>query len=385
MELVKELPEIFEEFAEQRQKSFLVMKEVKDKGIPVIGAYCTYFPQEIAMAMGAVTVGLCSTSDETIPIAEKDLPKNLCPMVKASYGFAVTDKCPFFYFSDMVLAETTCDGKKKMYELMGELKHCHIMQLPPGRYGKGALEFWKQEVISVKEDLEQFYGITITEQKIRDAIHLRNRERKAVLDFFEVARLKPSPITGYEIMTVISSNEFSPDLEEKIAYLEKRTAELKNLYEREYKGKPSRPRILITGCPVTGVMDKVIKRIEEMGADVVGYENCCGPREKKDPIDETKDPITAIAEKYLRVNCSVMSPNPGRLEALGTQIDEYQVDGVVEVLLQACHTFAIESDAVKTFVTREKNIPYLALTTDYSTADQGQIDTRLNAFVEMLQ
>ena len=34
------------------------------------------------MAMGAVTVGLCSTSDETIPIAEKDLPKNLCPMVK---------------------------------------------------------------------------------------------------------------------------------------------------------------------------------------------------------------------------------------------------------------------------------------------------------------
>ena len=56
MELVKELPEIFEEFAEQRQKSFLVMKEVKDKGIPVIGAYCTYFPQEIAMAMGAVTV-----------------------------------------------------------------------------------------------------------------------------------------------------------------------------------------------------------------------------------------------------------------------------------------------------------------------------------------
>lgn len=61
------------------------------------------------------------------------------------------------------------DGKKKMYELMGELKHCHIMQLPPGRYGKGALEFWKQEVIAVKEDLEQFYGITITEQKIRDA------------------------------------------------------------------------------------------------------------------------------------------------------------------------------------------------------------------------
>ena len=384
MELIKELPEVFEEFAEQRQKSFMAMKGLKDQGVPVVGAYCTYFPAEIARAMGAVTVGLCSVSDETIPDAEKDLPKNLCPLIKSSYGFAKTDKCPFFYFSDVVVGETTCDGKKKMYELMGELKHCHIMQLPPGRYGKGALEFWKQEVISVKEDLEPFYGITITEQKIRDAIHLRNRERKAVLDFFEVARLKPSPITGYEIMTVISSNEFSPDLEEKIAYLEKRTAELKDLYEREYKGKPSRPRILITGCPVTGVMDKVVKRIEEMGADVVGYENCCGPREKKDPIDETKDPITAIAEKYLRVNCSVMSPNPGRLEALDAQIDEYQVDGVVEVLLQACHTFAIESDAIRTFVTKEKGLPYIAINTDYSSGDQAQINTRLGAFIEML-
>lgn len=379
------LPENFETYPEARKKAFLTMKELKEQGRRIVGVFCTFTPWELILAADAVAVVLCGIGDDNILAAEVRLPKNLCPLIKASYGAAVTDKCPFFYFSDMVLAETTCDGKKKMYELMGELKHCHIMQLPPGRYGKGALEFWKQEVISVKEDLEQFYGITITEQKIRDAIHLRNRERKAVLDFFEVARLKPSPITGYEIMTVISSNEFSPDLEEKIAYLEKRTAELKNLYEREYKGKPSRPRILITGCPVTGVMDKVIKRIEEMGADVVGYENCCGPREKKDPIDETKDPITAIAEKYLRVNCSVMSPNPGRLEALGTQIDEYQVDGVVEVLLQACHTFAIESDAVKTFVTREKNIPYLALTTDYSTADQGQIDTRLNAFIEMLQ
>ena len=379
------LPENFETYPEARKKAFLIMKELKEQGRRIVGVFCTFTPWELILAADAVAVVLCGIGDDNIPAAEVRLPKNLCPLIKASYGAAVTDKCPFFYFSDMVLAETTCDGKKKMYELMGELKHCHIMQLPPGRYGKGALEFWKQEVISVKEDLEQFYGITITEQKIRDAIHLRNRERKAVLDFFEVARLKPSPITGYEIMTVISSNEFSPDLEEKIAYLEKRTAELKDLYEREYKGKPSRPRILITGCPVTGVMDKVIKRIEEMGADVVGYENCCGPREKKDPIDETKDPITAIAEKYLRVNCSVMSPNPGRLEALGTQIDEYQVDGVVEVLLQACHTFAIESDAVKTFVTREKNIPYMALTTDYSTADQGQIATRLNAFIEMLQ
>lgn len=63
MEIIKDLPEVFEEFAEQRKNSFLAVKELKDKGVPVVGSYCTYFPQELAMAMGAASVSLCSTSD----------------------------------------------------------------------------------------------------------------------------------------------------------------------------------------------------------------------------------------------------------------------------------------------------------------------------------
>lgn len=378
------LPEDFESFPEGRKKAFLRLKELKEQGRRIVGTFCTYTPSELITAADAIAVGLCGISEELIPPAETKLPKNLCPLIKSSYGGAISGKCPFSYFSDMILAETTCDGKKKMYEMLGELKHTHVMQLPPGKFGVKALDFWKAEVETLKEELERFYNIEITEEQLRSAIKLRNRERKAILDFFEVGRLKPSPLSGYEINTIISTNEYNADIEGKINYLEKRTAELKDLYEKEYKGKASRPRILITGCPTTGVMDKVIKRIEELGADVVGFENCCGPREKKDPIDETIDPITAIAEKYLRVNCSVMSPNPGRFEALGAQIEEYQVDGVVEVLLHACHTFAVESDGVKRYVTEKKHMPYMVINTDYSPADQAQIDTRLGAFIELL-
>ena len=154
MELIKDLPEVFEEFAEQRKNSFLALKKIKDQGTPVVGSYCTYFPREIAMAMGAVTVGLCSTSDETIPDAEKDLPKNLCPLIKSSYGFAVTDKCPFFYFSDVVVGETTCDGKKKMYEYMSDFKNVYIMDLP-NTQNEAAQKLWKSEIIRFKEYLEE--------------------------------------------------------------------------------------------------------------------------------------------------------------------------------------------------------------------------------------
>ena len=180
------LPEDFETYPEARKNAFLKMKELKESGRRIVGVFCTYTPWELIEAADAAAVVLCGIGDDNIPIAETRLPQNLCPLIKASYGAALADRCPFFYFSDMVLAETTCDGKKKMYELMSELKHCHIMQLPPGKIGRGALEFWKQEVISVKEDLEDFYHIRITDEQIRKAIHLRNRERKAVLDFFEI-------------------------------------------------------------------------------------------------------------------------------------------------------------------------------------------------------
>ena len=154
MELKKDLPEIFDDFAEQRKKSFLQVKEMKDQNIPVIGVFCTYFPQEIAMAMGACVVGLCSTSDETVQDAERDLPKNLCPLIKSSYGFALTDKCPFFYFSDLIVGETTCDGKKKMYELLSEFKPVYTMELP-NRQSESGYAMYRDEMIRFKEYLEE--------------------------------------------------------------------------------------------------------------------------------------------------------------------------------------------------------------------------------------
>lgn len=378
------LPPNFQNYSEARQQGFMRMKELKEKGKKVVGVFCTYTPTEMILAAGAVPVSLCGMSDEPIPFAEKSLPKNLCPLIKSSYGFAVSDTCPFFYFSDMILAETTCDGKKKMYELLGELKYTHVMQLPPGRSGSLALESWYGEMLRLKNVLCRQLETDFSDEDLRNAIRLKNRERKAMLDFFELGRLKPSPVSGYEINTVIDANGFIFDTEEKIAILENRTAELLQEYANNCQGRPSRPRILITGCPTGGVREKIIRQIEELDADIVGFENCCGPRAQKELVDENKDPYLALAEKYLGINCSVMSPNPGRIEALEEMLEDYQVDGVIEVVLQACHTFAIESERVKRFVTQEKHLPYLCLETDYSQTDTGQINTRISAFLEIL-
>lgn len=383
MEVIKELPEVFEEFAEQRKNSFLAVKELKDKGVPVIGSYCTYFPQEIAMAMGAASVSLCSTSDETIADAEKELPKNLCPLIKSSYGFAKTDKCPFFYFSDVVVGETTCDGKKKMYEYMAEFKDVFIMELP-NTQREEALVLWKNEMVRFKEYLEKKFDVTITEDDIRRAIKINNEGRRALKRLYEVMKNEPTPITGYDLFKVLYGSTFKFDRSQ----IPGEVNALVDKIEKEYaegKMQPKRPRILITGCPLGGATEKVIKAVEENGGIVVTYENCSGAKAIDKEVDETNpDVYDALARRYLNIGCSVMTPNPNRLELLGRLIDEYKVDGVVEMTLQACHTYNVEAFGIRKFVNEQKKIPYINVETDYSQADIGQLGTRIAAFIEML-
>ena len=380
------LPKDFESYADARKKGFLRMKELKDQGKRVIGMFCTFVPQEIIYAADALPVGLCAFSEESIPAAEANLPKNLCPLIKASYGFALTDSCPYFYFSDLIVGETTCDGKKKMFELMNEIKETYVMQLPHSR-DKYALAFWKQQIILFKEKLEQFYHITITEDQIREGIRRKNRERRIVRSYLELGKLNPAPLSGYEMGTLMDAGNFTFDLEERCEKVKSRTEAIYRDWEAHKKGRESdRPRILVTGCPNAGVREKIIRAVEELGSDVVVFDTCNGIREKLELVDETNpDVYEALAVKYLNVNCSVMSPNQSRMDEISKLIDEYQVDGVIEIVLQSCHTFDVEAYFVKRLVMEEKHIAYLNIETDYSQSDKGQINTRLAAFLETIE
>lgn len=377
------LPDIFESFNDARKKGFLTMKEEKDKGRKVVGTFCTYTPRELIYAADAISVSLCSTSDETIPDAEKVLPKNLCPLVKSSYGFAITDKCPYMYFSDMIIGETTCDAKKKMYELLGEIKDTHVMQLPHSK-NNFSMELWKNELIELVKKLEEKFDVKITEDKIKEAIKLCNKERKAMKEFFNLAKLNPSPIKGADMHEALYSSNFKFDRELYINEIKSLTNSLKEKYDKgETPFKKETPRILITGCPTGGLVDKIVKQLEDAGSSVVCFENCVGTKNFEMLVDEDKEPIDAIAERYLNIPCSIMTPNDDRMNRIKEYIKDYSVDGVVDVTLTACHTYAIETEKVRRAV-EGCGKSYLAIETNYSNSDSGQLKTRLEAFVEML-
>lgn len=383
MKLVQDLPEVFEEFGEQRRKAFIEIKEYKEKGVPVVGMYCAYFPTELAMAVGAIPVGLCSFSNETIPTAEQKMPKSMCPLVKSSYGFAISDKCPFFHFSDLIIGETTCDGKKKMYEMLAEFKPVFVMELPNSQ-SRVSMEFWRSEVIRTKEYFEDFFQTIITEEKIKEAIHLGNEIRKSLLRLCEVMKLEPAPVLGGDIQKIVSGSKYRFDFKTTPAVVDAITD---RILEEYHQGKmlESRPRILVTGCPMGGDSLKVIQAIEENGGVVVAVENCSGVKTLDRMIDEDDPDIYgAIARRYLSTGCSIMTPNDNRIELIGRIIDEYHVDGVVEMILSGCHATGAEAAYIQQFVTEEKGLPYLSIDTDYSKEDYAQISTRVAALIEMI-
>ncbi|GHM51369.1 hypothetical protein ECZU51_00390 [Escherichia coli] len=265
MSLVTDLPAIFDQFSEARQKGFLTVMDLKERGIPLVGTYCTFMPQEIPMAAGAVVVSLCSTSDETIEEAEKDLPRNLCPLIKSSYGFGKTDKCPYFYFSDLVVGETTCDGKKKMYEYMAEFKPVHVMQLPNSVEDDASRALWKAEMLRLQKTVEERFGHEISEDALRDAIALKNRERRALANFYHLGQLNPPALSGSDILKVVYGATFRFDKEALINELDAMTARVRQQWEEGQRLDP-RPRILITGCPIGGAAEKWCARLKRMAA-----------------------------------------------------------------------------------------------------------------------
>lgn len=379
------LPKIFEKFEESRKKGFILAKEYKENGGKIAGYLCSYTPHEIIEAAGVALIGICGSDEEGFQESEKVLPKNMCPLIKGTYGMAASQKCPYTYFSDIIIGETTCDGKKKMYELLNDIKETYVLHLPQGQQRSYSADIWYQEIILLKQKLEEKFDVEITEEKLKESIHTWNELRQVTCEMYEMQMNIPPVMTGCEMLLALQENTYLFDTRQRIENIRNIVERAKKEYvEGNRKVSSLQKRILVTGCPMGGVIEKVGMTIEENGGVIVCVDDCSGERTNRLMIDENSDNLLrAISDAYLQINCSVMSPNTQRLKNTKKMIEKYHVDGVIEVVLQCCHTFEIEAELMRRTVT-ELNIPYMKITTDYSQTDRGQLSTRIAAFMEML-
>jgi len=361
--------------------------DFKQKGGKVIGTFCLYVPEEIVLAAGGVCIGLCAGVDVGGAEAEKVLPRNICPLIKSFMGFKLSRICPYFESCDLIVGETTCDGKKKAFEVLGDFAPVYLMETPQKKTERNK-EFWRQEVAELTGRLEKLTGNKVTEQNLAEATTKVNAKRQALQRLAALRKADPPPISGRDAL-LISQIAFYDDVERFTRKVNELCDELE---ERVKKGEgvvpKGTPRVLITGTPMAIPNWKVPFIIESSGAVVVAEESCTGQRYFKDlvtgPNGTLEKMLATIADRYLGLNCACFSPNQSRLDDIKRLTDEFKADGVVHYILQFCDPYLVEAYQVDREV-KDRNIPLLKIETDYSQEDAGQLKTRVEAFLEMVR
>ena len=358
----------------------------QENGGKVFGTFCVYVPDEIVIAADAIATGLCGGSQFWVPGGEKVLPTNTCPLIKASVGARLDRTCPFFRIADMYVGETTCDGKKKAWEILAGDVPVYVMDLPQMKREKD-VQKWAEEIKDFKAVVEKETGNEVTAEKLGAAIKMINDKRRALARLYDFRKNEKLPISGKDCL-LISQIAFYDDparfaqMTNRLCdELEKRVAEGVSVFAEGTK------RIMLTGTPLAIPNWKLHNIIETSGGAVVCEEMCTGTRYFERLVDETKETvdeqIQAIADRYMGINCACFTPNTGRIDDIIRLAKEYKVDGIIDVNLKFCSLYDTEGYSVEAAL-KEAGIPVLGIETDYVDSDAEQLRTRISAFIEML-
>lgn len=360
--------------------------EHQKKGGKVFGTFCVYVPDEVVFAADAIATGLCGGSQFWVPGGEKVLPTNTCPLIKASVGARLDRTCPFFRIADMYVGETTCDGKKKAWEILAQDVPVHVMNLPQMKRAKD-VKAWAEEIADFKNVVEEFTGNKVTAEKLAASIKLINDKRRALARLYDLRKNDKLPISGKDVLLISQiafyddPSRFTQMTNTLCDELDKRVADGVSVFEEGTK------RIMLTGTPLAIPNWKLHNLVETSGGAVVCEEMCTGTRYFEKLVDETKETvdeqIIALSERYMNINCACFTPNEGRIEDILRLAKEYKVDGVIDVNLKFCGLYDVEGYNVEKAM-KEAGIPVLGIETDYTDSDAQQLRTRISAFIEML-
>ena len=358
----------------------------QENGGKVFGTFCVYVPDEIVIAADAIATGLCGGSQFWVPGGEKVLPTNTCPLIKASVGARLDRTCPFFRIADMYVGETTCDGKKKAWEILAGDVPVYVMDLPQMKREKD-VQKWAEEIKDFKAVVEKETGNEVTAEKLAAAIKTVNGKRKALARLYDFRKNEKLPISGKDCLLISQiafyddPTRFAQMTNRLCDELEKRVADGVSVFAEGTK------RIMLTGTPLAIPNWKLHNIIETSGGAVVCEEMCTGTRYFERLVDETKETvdeqIQAIADRYMGINCACFTPNTGRIDDIIRLAKEYNVDGVIDVNLKFCSLYDTEGYSVEAAL-KEAGIPVLGIETDYVDSDAEQLRTRISAFIEML-
>ena len=357
--------------------------EYREKGGKAIGTFCIFVPDEIALAADVLPIPLCGGSHWPVDYADKMFPREICPLIRSTFGMVFSNTCPYKKLKDGVVGETTCDAKKKAWDLLG----FEVMEVPQKKTEMDRA-LWIAEVTRFSQYVQDISGVAVTAPRLKQAIALVNERRRMLQKINSFRALSDPPISGLDAL-LVSQVALSQDIHKFIEACRTLIDELEHRVKKSISAyEEEGPRVFVAGTPSPMGNAKVHYALESSGLQVVADESCTGMRYYRDLVDESHEDLDgmmeAVADRYFSIDCACFSPNKERVENILKTVKEFRIDGVVHNILSFCHTYNVESKRIDKALESVK-VPSLKIVTDYSFEDLEQLKVRIESFSEILQ
>ncbi len=385
--------EYFDEIANLFGKRAKEIEAAKAKGKKVVGYTCLFAPIELILAADAIPVRINSGWYDTAKLGDRVVPVEVCPVIRSTIGAKMIDLSPFLELSDALITVLTCDGMTKLSEILSDYKQVWGISNPRIKDSAQALKFWNEEIKLIKVQVEKLTGNKINGKTLKAAILQTQKATKAFRRLQALRKGNPV-IMGRDAMLVNQTymwddiNRWTEKTEALCDELERR------IKQKEWACPTDTARVMVTGTPMFWPDNWKLPTLIEEGNPpgiMVADELCSSERILYDPVgvDEWSmvDMLNAIGERYLMAStCPCFTSKDGnedRVNWLLNKVKDWNVQGVIYYVTKGCMLYSMEYTRVKKALDKAK-IPVYYLDTDYTREDVGQLKTRVEAFLEML-
>jgi benzoyl-CoA reductase/2-hydroxyglutaryl-CoA dehydratase subunit BcrC/BadD/HgdB len=354
----------------------LVQKSMDEGQIP-IGYSCSYVPEVMLSVDGLFPIRMHATGIAGTEIADNYLSSVICSYTRSLLEFALDERYDFL--RGWVFA-ASCDHLRRLYDNLEYLKRPGFSRIldVPHKTGDAAINWYTDELKLFAKALTDHFGVDLGADALAKAIREHNAFNAVLRKIGEYRSGDKPVMTGTEYHRLVIAAGTSPK-KPLLPILKK----IRNDLPKRDPLPPYRARLLLAG----GHLDDpgYISIIESQGGLIVADRLCTGSYPGLLPIPETGDPIAALAKHYLtKTSCPrMMEAFRERAEDIVKLARECRADGVVIQILKFCDTWGVEAAAFVSCI-REAGIPVLRLERDYRLGGEGQLRTRIQAFIESM-
>lgn len=350
-----------------------------DEGRNIVGIFYSETPEEIITAAGCVPVMLRGTNAEGTEFAEAYFRQLTCNYTRCTFNQILQGDWDFL--SGAVIFNN-CDHMRRIYDnwkLIPDSPVYHLHYVPK-KHGTLAKNFYTEQIKQLIEATEKRFGVKITDDKLRQAIELHNQIRELQQRIYRLQKGPDVALTGEELLAVMLAGTCIPK-EDYLVLLKELLQELKSNEER------FRPqtRLIYTGGH--GDSRELFRVFNNHGADIVADDMGFGTRASDCLISAGSDPLQDIIDFYFDIKPQAsrqLGRQRERMQRIVEKVKEYGADGVVMTRVSMCDIWAFEQLMARHHL-RENNVPLLELEVSYLPEGEGQLKTRVQAFIESIR